>query len=168
MENGVPSNDWCLSRPGISPGQTIGPRFVGGEHRFFVSGSVRGAALKTNPLDNRVLHVGVAVLAFLAYYFVFELLFSRTPGKLLMGLVVRKFDGSKCGWGGSNPNRLPHPGGQSALLRRYPGLRDDSNFQAPSAARRQGGGHRSCACQPGIVMTWFAIWLEPHASCAIR
>ncbi|HJT65531.1 MAG TPA: RDD family protein [Pyrinomonadaceae bacterium] len=35
---------------------------------------------------------------YLAYYVVLEALWSRTPGKFLQGLVVRKLDGSRCDW----------------------------------------------------------------------
>jgi uncharacterized RDD family membrane protein YckC len=35
---------------------------------------------------------------YLAYYAVFEGAWSRTPGKFFQGLVVRKTDGSPCGW----------------------------------------------------------------------
>jgi uncharacterized RDD family membrane protein YckC len=34
---------------------------------------------------------------YLLYFFLFESAFSRTPGKFLQGLVIRKMDGSKCG-----------------------------------------------------------------------
>lgn len=37
-------------------------------------------------------------LAYLAYYIVLEAIWSRTPGKRLQGLIVRKLDGSRCGW----------------------------------------------------------------------
>jgi len=35
-------------------------------------------------------------LAYFGYFFIFEALWSRTPGKFLQGLVVRKTDGSRC------------------------------------------------------------------------
>lgn len=35
-------------------------------------------------------------LAYLGYFFIFEALWSRTPGKFLQGLVVLKTDGSRC------------------------------------------------------------------------
>jgi uncharacterized RDD family membrane protein YckC len=35
---------------------------------------------------------------YLAYFVVLEALWSRTPGKFFQGLVVRKLDGSPCGW----------------------------------------------------------------------
>lgn len=42
--------------------------------------------------------VGGTVLCFtyLFYFFVFEMLWSRTPGKFMQGLVVRNIDGSRC------------------------------------------------------------------------
>jgi uncharacterized RDD family membrane protein YckC len=35
-------------------------------------------------------------LTYLSYFFVFEVAFARTPGKIFQGLVVRKVDGGKC------------------------------------------------------------------------
>jgi len=35
-------------------------------------------------------------VAYLGYFFIFESLWSRTPGKFLQGLVVLKTDGSRC------------------------------------------------------------------------
>ena len=94
----VPYQTAVARTPGISPSNIIFPRYIAANVDFLLAGIFMLLALKTNPFDYRVLHIIVAVLAFLAYYFLFESLFSRTPGKLLMGLVVRKFDGSKCGW----------------------------------------------------------------------
>ena len=37
-------------------------------------------------------------IAYLAYYIILEGLWSRTLGKYFQGLVVRKLDGSPCGW----------------------------------------------------------------------
>jgi uncharacterized RDD family membrane protein YckC len=37
-------------------------------------------------------------LIYLAYFVVLEALWSRTVGKFLQGLVVRKLDGSRCDW----------------------------------------------------------------------
>ena len=41
-----------------------------------------------------VLFVGIYV----AYFVLTEAVWSRTPGKLFQGLVIRKLDGSRCGW----------------------------------------------------------------------
>ena len=35
---------------------------------------------------------------YLAYFVVLEALWSRTPGKFVQGLVVRKLDGNRCDW----------------------------------------------------------------------
>ena len=35
---------------------------------------------------------------YLAYFVVLEALWSRTPGKFVEGLVVRKLNGNRCGW----------------------------------------------------------------------
>jgi uncharacterized RDD family membrane protein YckC len=94
----VPYETAVVRTPGIAPSNTIAPRYIAANVDALLAAIFMLLALKANPWDYRSLHIAVAVLAFLAYYFIFESLFSRTPGKLLMGLVVRKFDGSKCGW----------------------------------------------------------------------
>ena len=38
----------------------------------------------------------ILCLTYLLYYLVFEALWSRTPGKFIQGLEVRKLDGGKC------------------------------------------------------------------------
>ena len=94
----VPYETAVVRTPVISPSNIIFPRYIAANFDFLFAALFMLLALKANPWDYRILHVVVAVSAFLAYYFLFESLFSRTPGKFLMGLVVRKFDGSKCGW----------------------------------------------------------------------
>jgi uncharacterized RDD family membrane protein YckC len=41
----------------------------------------------------------VLVIVYLGYFFLFEGLVSRTPGKFLTGLVVVGVEGEKCTWG---------------------------------------------------------------------
>jgi uncharacterized RDD family membrane protein YckC len=53
------------------------------------------AALKT---DIPLLGGGALCLTYLGYFFLFEALWSRTPGKYLQGLVVVGADGLSCGW----------------------------------------------------------------------
>lgn len=53
------------------------------------------AALKTG---NPYLGAGALCLTYLGYFFLFEALWSRTPGKYLQGLVVVGADGRRCGW----------------------------------------------------------------------
>ena len=47
--------------------------------------------------DSSVIAGTVLCLVYLGYFFLFESILSRTPGKFLQGLVVRKVDGTKCG-----------------------------------------------------------------------
>ena len=46
--------------------------------------------------DSSIVGGGVLVLTYLLYFFIFEMLWSRTPGKFLQGLVVRNIDGTRC------------------------------------------------------------------------
>jgi uncharacterized RDD family membrane protein YckC len=47
-------------------------------------------------VENGFVSATVLSLTYLSYFFVFELAFARTPGKMLQGLVVRNIDGGKC------------------------------------------------------------------------
>ena len=49
--------------------------------------------------DKPILQALTLVAVFLGYYLVFELLFSRTIGKLVTGLVIVKLDGQRSTWG---------------------------------------------------------------------
>jgi uncharacterized RDD family membrane protein YckC len=53
------------------------------------------AALKS---DSAYLAGGALCITYLGYFFLFEALWSRTPGKYLQGLVVVGADGGPCGW----------------------------------------------------------------------
>ena len=48
--------------------------------------------------EHPVANVAVLSLAYLGYYFIFESVWSRTPGKFFQGLEVRRLDGSPCGY----------------------------------------------------------------------
>lgn len=50
---------------------------------------------------NPYVSVGALSLTYLGYFFLFEALWSRTPGKYLQGLVVVNSDGGRCGWRGA-------------------------------------------------------------------
>jgi len=51
---------------------------------------------KQMPDERPVLQVSAMVVAYLAYYLVFEFAFSSTPAKWMNGLVVRDFQGRRC------------------------------------------------------------------------
>lgn len=46
--------------------------------------------------ENAILAGSVVCVTYLAYFFIFEWLWSRTPGKFMQGLVVRNVDGTRC------------------------------------------------------------------------
>jgi uncharacterized RDD family membrane protein YckC len=46
--------------------------------------------------DNAFISGAALCLTYLLYFFVFELVWSRTPGKFLQGLVVRDINGGRC------------------------------------------------------------------------
>jgi uncharacterized RDD family membrane protein YckC len=46
--------------------------------------------------ENAILAATVVCVTYLAYFFLFEWLWSRTPGKFMQGLVVRNVDGTRC------------------------------------------------------------------------
>lgn len=50
------------------------------------------------PEDMPAVKAVLFFLVYLAYFVVLEALWSRTVGKFFQGLVVRKLDGSPCGW----------------------------------------------------------------------
>jgi len=59
-----------------------------------VLATILGLVIAATIPENRVLGGLVVCAAYLMYFFVFEALWSRTPGKILTGLEVRKKDGS--------------------------------------------------------------------------
>src|SRR5215831_11967160 len=46
--------------------------------------------------DNAFISGPALCLTYLLYFFVFELVWARTPGKFFQGLVVRDLDGGRC------------------------------------------------------------------------
>jgi uncharacterized RDD family membrane protein YckC len=50
------------------------------------------------PENLPVLKAILFFLVYLAYFVVLEAIWSRTVGKFFQGLIVRKLDGSRCGW----------------------------------------------------------------------
>jgi len=46
--------------------------------------------------ENWILGSTVVCLTYLSYFFIFEAVWSRTPGKFMQGLVVRNIDGTRC------------------------------------------------------------------------
>jgi hypothetical protein len=75
------------------------------------------AALKT---ENPYLGAGALSLTYLGYFFLFEALWSRTPGKYLQGLVVVGSDGRPCGWRAATSSTTSRTGRAGIRPRRSP------------------------------------------------
>ncbi len=64
---------------------------------FFVLGAIAGEYLPSSKKTTTDVVIGVLMFAlYFGYFFVWEALFSATPGKMWYGLSVRHLDGSKC------------------------------------------------------------------------
>lgn len=46
--------------------------------------------------ESGVISATILSAGYLSYFFVFEVAFGRTPGKMFQGLVIRNIDGQKC------------------------------------------------------------------------
>lgn len=55
-------------------------------------------AVKSMPPSWKLMQFPMILVAYLGYYLFFEGLFGRTPGKFMMGLIVVRYDGSRCTW----------------------------------------------------------------------
>ena len=65
---------------------------------LFVAMAAGVLTAKVLPARQPLLQTAGLAAAFFAYYLLFEALTSRTPGKLLTGLVVVQFNGAPCTW----------------------------------------------------------------------
>jgi uncharacterized RDD family membrane protein YckC len=64
---------------------------------FFVLGSIAGRYFPSSRNSTIDVAMGVSVFfLYFGYFFVWEALFSATPGKMWYGLSVRHLDGTKC------------------------------------------------------------------------
>lgn len=66
------------------------------DHSIALALTVMGVALV--PAEYPAVKWIIFAGTYVTYFLVFEALWSRTPGKRLFGLVIRKLDGSPCGW----------------------------------------------------------------------
>lgn len=84
------------SVPSLTPHGTVLARHIAGVVDWVISGIIALVAVKQIDGDYVWLQAIVVVSVYLAFYFIFEALFSRTPGKWLTGLKVVTFDGHRC------------------------------------------------------------------------
>jgi uncharacterized RDD family membrane protein YckC len=74
------------------------PRYIAASLDMALQMFAMVAFLKWLPPAWEILQAPVIVATYLGYFLLFEGFFGRTPGKLLMGLVVVQYDGRKCNW----------------------------------------------------------------------
>lgn len=84
--------------PAVSSVGSVLPRHIAGILDNLVAIVISILAAKSVSDDQPMVQVLALVTAYFAYFLGFEGLISRTPGKLLTGIVVLQFDGSRCTW----------------------------------------------------------------------
>jgi len=80
----------------VSTVGTVVPRYIAALLDNILAMVVAVMAAKIVDRDVPLIQVPLLVGAYLGYYLVFEGLLSRTPGKILMGLIVIQLDGRPC------------------------------------------------------------------------
>jgi len=82
----------------LSTVDTVRPRHLAAVMDNLLAMVLAVVAAKSIDVGRPTLQAVVLVVVFLAYYLVFELLFSRTPSKFVTGLVIVELDGRRCTW----------------------------------------------------------------------
>lgn len=82
--------------PTVSPGGTALARHLAGIVDSIIAAILAVIAAKQIDEQSPYIQISVAVSAYLAYFFLFEIAISRTPGKLLTGLKIIDFEGKRC------------------------------------------------------------------------
>lgn len=88
-------------RPAYSPEGTTLPRHIAAVLDNILASLLAIIAAKQLPDSLPAMQIGTIVIAYFAYYFVFELACCTTPAKFMNGLTVRSFDGGRCSCGQS-------------------------------------------------------------------
>lgn len=88
----------AASAEGISTVDTVVPRYIAAVLDNALAMILAVVAAKSVSNDWPLVQLLVALGAYLGYYFIAEGFTSRTPGKLLTGLVVVQVDGKPCSW----------------------------------------------------------------------
>jgi uncharacterized RDD family membrane protein YckC len=83
----------------LSTANTVAPRYIAASLDNVLAMVLGVVAAKSIGNDMPMASAIVLVVVYLAYFFISECLLSRTPGKLLTGLVVVGVDGERCTWG---------------------------------------------------------------------
>jgi uncharacterized RDD family membrane protein YckC len=75
---------------------TVVPRYIAAALDNCVAMLLAVIAAKSISSNYAIVQALALVAAYLGYYWAFEAIFSRTPGKFLTGLIVVDFYGEKC------------------------------------------------------------------------
>ena len=94
-ELAIASND---PSPAVSTGNTVLPRHMAAILDNLIAMILGVMAAKAINEDLLAVQSLLFVATYLGYYFLFEGFISRTPGKLLTGVMVIQFDGGRCTW----------------------------------------------------------------------
>jgi uncharacterized RDD family membrane protein YckC len=82
----------------LSTVDTVRPRHLAAAMDNLLAMILAIVAAKSIDDGQPILQVVALVSVFLGYYLIFELLFSRTPGKFVTGLIIVELDGRRCTW----------------------------------------------------------------------
>ena len=96
--DGGPSCKDAEPGPAVSVQGTILPRYIAATLDNVFAIILGITAAKAIEGDVPVIQVPLMAGTYLGYYLLSEGLASRTPGKMLTGLVVLQFDGCRCTW----------------------------------------------------------------------
>ena len=84
--------------PSISTAHTAIGRYIAASLDSFFALISAVVAAKAVPEDAFVWQVVLLVTGYLGYFLIFEGFMSRTPGKLLTGVMIVQYDGQRCTW----------------------------------------------------------------------
>ncbi len=82
----------------VNTTHTVVPRYIAASIDNLLVMILSIAAAKAVGSEKPILQASLLVGVYLGYFFLFEVLFCRTPGKFFTGLVVVDTDGNFCSW----------------------------------------------------------------------
>ncbi|MFO0914579.1 MAG: RDD family protein [Pirellulales bacterium] len=82
--------------PSVSPDGTTTARYIAAVFDSVLAAAITIVIVKQLPEEQLPLQFAAMATVYLGYFFAFETTWSTTPGKLVTGLKVLSFDGSRC------------------------------------------------------------------------
>jgi len=99
-----PTSDAARTGPAVTldPRERVAttsvPRYIAAMFDLMLVGVVSVLVAKSASDKQPLLQTALLIGTFLAYYFAFEALLGRTPGKFFTGLKVTQLNGTRCTW----------------------------------------------------------------------